>query len=320
MAGEVSCAERDDTEGDHKEEDDDKLKVSRIIAFVDLAMKNYLERIRALKKSREKAEADALSRERRGQVDGATISSPEEPEAVKPRSVKEIQENFLINEILEKYALERETQERLTNSLFEMIVEVTKKEHQMEIDMPLRKLKDIVRSRYDEKVAKEEESGTGFRKNYTQLLEEVYRRYAQAMEVHGGRLPAEQLNDIVGNVQREYGIIGANTVNLKMRCRKRFAKENPGFTLAAGGDGGAGLRPTAESDKGEGRRRRLLDEIAARFVQEGGAHPELVQDGTLDCIIQQAEEDLGITEFDVPKESVMAIVHRQNFHAHDEDP
>lgn len=271
VAGEVSHAKGDYTEEDDKQEEDEIL--SRIIAIVDLSMRNYNLQIKALKRSREKNEADVLSKERRELGVRVTSSSLGKPEAVK-RSVKDIQENFLFEEILEKYSLERETTERLSDGLFSLIVEVTKKEHQMELDMPLKKLKDIIRSRYDEKMAKEE-NGNCFRKNYTQLLEEVFRRYSLAMEVHGGRLPAEELISIAGEVTREYGIAGVNISNLRMRIQKRFAKENPDFKCVMARGGITKAHPEASSDEREERHRRLLDEIAVRFAREGGGQAEL---------------------------------------------
>eukprot|EP00584_Thalassiosira_punctigera_P024743 CAMPEP_0172553656 /NCGR_PEP_ID=MMETSP1067-20121228/51327_1 /TAXON_ID=265564 ORGANISM="Thalassiosira punctigera, Strain Tpunct2005C2" /NCGR_SAMPLE_ID=MMETSP1067 /ASSEMBLY_ACC=CAM_ASM_000444 /LENGTH=501 /DNA_ID=CAMNT_0013341871 /DNA_START=84 /DNA_END=1586 /DNA_ORIENTATION=+ len=308
-----------DSVAEEEEEEDYELKFGRIIPVVDAEMDQYHAKIEALKKAREAAasqpeeETTKCKKKRQGQFKDDDGSKPKKKRGPKPgvprtpRPVKNTPENFILNEILKKYTIEREKWERLPNGRFETIVEETKREHKMEyFDMPMSKIDKKIRFKYNRTVAKDEKDRPKSR--HKAIVEEVYQRYSRTKDANGGKLPPGTMDSIVEGVKLEYGLLDVNMSSLKTRCQARFTKDNPEFPNCGGS-----LKIGSLTEEDKRRRQLLMNEITARYIREKEAHPKKLADGTLDRIIENTKTDLGITEFEVHKASIRGRINRKSF-------
>eukprot|EP00581_Thalassiosira_minuscula_P012120 CAMPEP_0183712084 /NCGR_PEP_ID=MMETSP0737-20130205/7336_1 /TAXON_ID=385413 /ORGANISM="Thalassiosira miniscula, Strain CCMP1093" /LENGTH=573 /DNA_ID=CAMNT_0025940661 /DNA_START=64 /DNA_END=1785 /DNA_ORIENTATION=- len=317
-------------EDDDDEEDNDELKFGRIIERVDMEMEKYHERVEALKRSREKAALEPepekkkekktpKKRGRKRKADSADGSSgtggaspkPKKAKPSKPKKEKEPKdpaEVALLDDIVKRYAVERAKHERLPNGVFEEIVEDAKRENGMEdFDMPLQALDKKVRFKYN-KLMKSEEGEKKPKSRHRTIVDEVYARYSRTKEANGGKLPPGTMDAIIEGVKLEYGLAEVKLSSLKTRCQARFTKENPEFQSNPPDQ----IKIGKLSSEDKRRRQVLINEVTSRYVREKEAHPKKLADGTLDRIIEQTKEDLGITEFDVPKASIRGRINRKS--------
>ncbi|KAL9187904.1 hypothetical protein ACHAXT_006282 [Thalassiosira profunda] len=319
-----AIAKMQDGDASAEEEDDElpELKLGRIVATVDAEMTAYHEKIEALKRAREVA-ANAPEPEKPGKKKRKSkgAASPKDPNAPKrgrgrPKGstpkVKNTPENFLINEIVKRYAVEKSKCDRLPNGALEVIVEETKRAHQMEsFDMDLKVLDKKVRFRYNKLVEKNEVDVS--ENKYKFLVEEVYARYSRTKSSTGAsKLPPGTLDSIIEAVKLEYGLTEQDIKlnSLKQMVTARYRKDNPEFQSTSPGQ----VKIAKLSEEAAQRRQLLFNEITARYVREKEANPKKLADGTLDRIIEQTKVDLDIKEFSVPKASIRGRINRKSYH------
>lgn len=303
------------TEGD---DIDDELKLARCIQIVDDEMDEYFDKIDALKRKREKAatepeQAPSSSKKRKstgggGGGDGNSGSSPK-GRVGRPRGrVKSTPESRLIDEITERYTKARQDYDRLPNGKFEAIVEETKKELGMEdFALSLANIRKRVTWFYLQRADKGVSSSS---KKKTELVDEIYRRYARAKEMNGGKLQPGTLESIVEGVKLEYGMVDVKMATLETKIQQRFKKDNPEFKSTP-----EGILDIGQLSEEDNRRRQILfNEVTARYVKRKEEGPKKLPDGELDRIIEQTKQDLGILDFDVPKASIRGRINRKSLH------
>ena len=292
------------------EEEDDKdveLKFGRIIASVDAEMNQYYEKVESIKRSRELAGSEPDLYQANAGMKRSAGASPKVAKA--RRKVKDdTPEDRLINDISKRYIEEKAKHGRLPNGMFETIVEEMKKQHGLEsFDMPLVKLDKKIRHRYYALPTKNETDALSKNK----FVEgEVYARYSRAKKANGGKLPGGTIDSIIEGVKLEYGLpIDAKLTSLKQKVQQRFTKENPGFESNPPGN----VKIAELSEDDNKKRQLLMNEVTARYVKEKEGCKKL-PDGTLDRIIEQTKNDLGIHEFEVPKASIRGRINRKSLH------
>lgn len=307
-------ASADNDVAEDGDDDNDELKFGRIVPIVDAEMNQYHEKIEALKKARELAalQPEEKPKKKRKEKDDDPNAPPKKqkppPKPKKVLTEKQVQEKFMMDEILKRYAAKREHHDRLPNGVLESIVEETKMEHNMEsFDVPVSKIDKKIRRYYNKMTAKsgETRSMTGNRA----IVEEVYQRYCRTKEANGGKLPPGTMDSIIEGVKLEYGLSDVRLSSLKTKVQARFTKENPQF-VNCGGD----LKIGKLSAEDKRRRQHLLNEITSRYIQEKERHPKKLADGTLDRIIEDTKIELGITDFEVHKASIRGRINRKSLY------
>jgi len=318
--------ENDASPGENKGEIDDvasddanhEIKLGRCIEIVEEEIAAYHEKIEALKRKRELAatmpepEPEKKKRRRKrksssaeggdgnddvGEGDAPPDGEPQTPKG-RGRPRKNTPETALIKEITERYARERETADRLPNGAFEAIVHETKKDFGMEdFDLSLER----IRKRVTWNFMHRRDNGDGIaRKQKRDVYEEVYKRYARAKKSNGRKLPKGVIKDIIDAVKLEHGVTDVKMTPLETKVQVRFKKENPDFVSLPP----VALPKLSEEDKK--RRQTLLNEITKRYVKlKEGCIDKSLADGELGRIIRQTKDDLGIHDFDVPRETII---------------
>ena len=119
------------------------------------------------------------------------------------------------------------------------------------------------------------------------------------------------MDQIVEGVKAEFGMDDLPRLdNLKMRCQARFTRTHPEFDS----NGPGVLKLKTLDAEAKRRRQRLLNEVTERYVRQKEAHPHKLADGTLERIIEAAKADLGITEFEVKKDTIRGRLNRNSFY------
>ena len=287
------------------EEDDEdyELKVGRIMGIVDDDMERYHEKVKALRKRRESGEPElfAPSPPKRRKCGPRKSSSPKRP------MKKNTPETRFVNEVYVRYCEQREKRDRLPKGMFESIVEQVKQDLGEDVDVPLANLRKRVtwhwinRDKSNEVVSEE-------KKETREFIEQIYQRYSRAKEHNGGKLPPGTLESIMASCKLEFGMADAkmNWKTIESKIRTRFTKEHPEFAVP-------GVREIGKLSDGDKRRRQiLLNEITARYVRLKESGPKKLPDGSLDDIIKETKQDLGIHEFEVPKASIRGRINRKS--------
>jgi len=223
--------EEEDIESDAAQDYDDYdadgnlNKFSRCMEIVTQEMRQY----HSLKRRRE----------------SSTSSSPVAKKVGRPRKSpgaakgpykkkEESADTKIILEITKRYAKQRETiQGRLPNGAFEDIVAEVKKDLDREdFDLPMSKIKKRVTWHYmswpDKKVPPKTETDKSW--DGTEMMEEIYQRFARAKKAAGGgSLPSNLLENIITGVKLELGVSNRVTNNSKIESHveQRFNNEHP---------------------------------------------------------------------------------------------
>ena len=299
------------TPEEEEEEDDgdvsDEMKLERCIQMVNDGMDEYYERILALKEKRERAALDPISAEpttkispkKRKSMDGennADGTSPKKrgrPKGKATAATKRTPLTLMVDDLTERYVKLRKNADRLASGDFEKLVEECKKDHGLEdIDVPLEKIRKRVTWNYLRHPEKEISKAHKQKKD---LVDEIYLRYTRAKETNGSKLLNSTLISIIEGVKLEFGVSDVNMKAIASKVQVRFKKEFPDFRSLP--EGVCELSKLSEEDKH--RRQTLLNEIMRRYVQLKGKGKKRLPDGTMDRIIEQTRNDLGIFDFEV---------------------
>lgn len=304
-----------------EEEEDHDVKVARLIEIVDEEMDKYFEKVEAIKNKRrqsaenpeldttlaKKKKDDAAPKKKRGrpkkpETEGKDGDEEEPKKRGRPK--KDTPEVRLLHEITVRYAKKREEKDRLPNGELEDIVEETKKDMGMEdFQLSLDKIRKRVTWNYM-RMPKAENSE---RRKKTDIVEEVYQRYSRTKASNGGKLPPGTLDAIVEGVKLEYGMPDVKLSTLESMIQARFKKEHPEFK--SNPTTNVEIRTLSEED--QRKRQILMNEVTHRYVKAKEGQKKL-PDGSLDRIITQVQDDLGIHGFQVPKASIRGRVNRKS--------
>ena len=204
--------------------DENLNKFSRCMEIVTQEMRQY----HSLKRRRESTSLSPVAKK---------VGRPKKsPGAAKGpyKKKEESADTKIILEITKRYAKQRETiQGRLPNGAFEDIVAEVKKDLEREdFDLPMSKIKKRVTWHYmswpDKKVPPKTETDKSW--DGTEMMEEIYQRFARAKKAAGGgSLPSNLLDNIISGVKLELGLSDrvTNTKKIESHVEIRFKNENP---------------------------------------------------------------------------------------------
>jgi len=202
-------------------------KFSRCMEIVTQEMRQY----HSLKRRREPTTSSPVAKK---------VGRPRKsPGAAKGpyKKKEESADTKIILEITKRYAKQREAiQGRLPNGAFEDIVAEVKKDLEREdFDLPMSKIKKRVTWHYmswpDKKVPPKTETDKSW--DGTEMMEEIYQRFARAKKAAGsGSLPSNLLDNIISGVKLELGLSNRVTNNKKIESHveQRFKNEHPETT------------------------------------------------------------------------------------------
>ena len=315
------------TEGEQP--DDIELVYGRIIAAVDVDMNAYHEKIETLKKSREIAasmpdESEEMTKKGRKRKSKGGDGDDGEPKSKrKPGRPKgdakdaDTSENFLINELVKRYAAARAEHDRLPNGVFEALFEETKLRCNMpDFNMEMKKLGKRVQFRYNKLMARDDTAREAVNNSQHKIvIQEIYVRYERTKIASGGKLPGGTLDNIIEGVKLEYGMasvdLKGSAKGLKTKVQSRFTREHPEFEEKMP----ARVKVNDLSEEDRKRRQLLMNEITVRYATERDQHDKKkLPDGSLDRIIQQTKNDLGIHDFEVHPPSIRGRINRKSLH------
>jgi len=120
-------------------------------------------------------------------------------------------------------------------------------------------------------------------------------------------LPPGTLDAIVEGVKLEYGMPDVKLSTLESMIQARFKEEHPEFK--SNPTTNVEIRTLSEED--QRKRQILMNEVTHRYVKAKEGQKKL-PDGSLDRIITQVQDDLGIHGFQVPKASIRGRVNRKS--------
>ena len=219
----------EDIESDEAQEydydaDENLNKFSRCMEIVTQEMRQY----HSLKRCRESTSLSPVAKK---------VGRPRKsPGAAKGpyKKKEESADTKIILEITKRYAKQREIiQGRLPNGAFEDIVAEVKKDLDREdFDLPMSKIKKRVTWHYmswpDKKLPPKTETDKSW--DGTEMMEEIYQRYARAKKAAGGgSLPSNLLDNIISGVKLELALSDRVTNNSKIESHveQRFKIEHP---------------------------------------------------------------------------------------------
>lgn len=308
----ASNSTADEAGEEESKEEYNERKFGKILSIVFDEMNEYFEKIEALKKTREVAASERAveARASSGKKKRKSEDNGSGPKVARAKKDKNSPEHFLFNEIFKKYAAERHLVNRLTNGKFEVIVEDTKREFQMEhIELDIHKIDKQIRAMYNKMVNDPEH--TAVKNKDKEMFQEIYARYDRVKKTNGGKLQRGTMSAIVDGVKLEYGVTDIKVNHLQQKIQAKFAKENPEFE----GNNPGQLKLETLTEEERKKRQLLLNEITARYVREKKetGRKKLV-DGSLDRIIEQTKNDLGIHDFVVHKASIRGRINRKSLY------
>ncbi|KAL7553984.1 hypothetical protein ACHAWF_017353 [Thalassiosira exigua] len=287
--------------------DDDELIFGRCVELIDEAMYEYHERVAAVKRRRESAESEPPPPPESKKRKKYTMSGLPR----KPRKKRDDPESLLVAEVLKRYCKVRATSVRLPNGTFEKMVEDAQKDMGLDdLDFAFKSVRKRVMWNFQR--SDEREESIKHKAEGNKLIEALYERYSRAKLANGGVLPKGTIESIYEGIKLESGF---GTVPDKLdkttqvRIQTRFRKEHP--DVRTHHPGVLQIRTLTKEQKK--RRQILMNEILSRYIKKKeDTGMKKLPDGVMDVIIVETKADLGIHEFEVPKETIRGRLHRKS--------